>query len=174
MGDGWHVGNGQHDGRRHDNHGKGQQAGGTTTAADGADPHHPPPLFESQDAEDAAYREYNAKYCLNYVRTFFNHHLDDPWFRSRLSPLEAHRQAARERKRASAEACEIRREVAQSLEDAAKGAIPKKDPGSPEYLGPPRCNFVAGVPARGRDEAHRHRGRPALPTATTSGCGSTA
>ena len=32
MGDGWHVGNGQHDGRRHDNHGKGQQAGGTTTA----------------------------------------------------------------------------------------------------------------------------------------------
>jgi hypothetical protein len=31
-GDGWHVGNGQHDGRRHENHGKGQQAGGTTTA----------------------------------------------------------------------------------------------------------------------------------------------
>jgi hypothetical protein len=128
----------------------GVDAGGTAVvvvavvAADGADPHHPPPLFESQDAEDAAYREYNAKYCLNYVRTFFNHHLDDPWFRSRLSPLEAHRQAARERKRASAEACEMRREVAQSLEDAAKGAIPKKDPDSPEYLGPPRCNFVAG------------------------------
>jgi hypothetical protein len=113
-------------------------------AADGADPHRPPPLFESQEAEDAAYRGYNAKYCLNYVRTFFNHHLDDPWFRSRLSPLEAYRQAGRERKRASAEACEMRREIVQSLEDAAKGAIPKKDPDSPEYLGPPRCNFVAG------------------------------
>ncbi len=32
QGDGWHVGDGRHDGRRHDNHGKGQQAGGTTTA----------------------------------------------------------------------------------------------------------------------------------------------
>jgi hypothetical protein len=109
------------------------EAGGTAfVAADRADPHCPPPLFESQEAEDAAYRGYNAKYCLNYVCTFFNHHLDDPWFRSRLSPLEAYRQAVRERKRALAEACEMRREIVQSLEDTAKGVIPKKDPNSPE------------------------------------------
>lgn len=116
--------------------------GGTDVVVDDDD--RPPPLFESPDAEDSAYREYNTKYCLNYVRTFFNHHLDDPWFRTRLSPLEAHRQAAKERKRASAEASEMRREIVQSLEDAASGVIPKKDPDSPEYLGPPKCNFVAG------------------------------
>ena len=115
--------------------------------ADGGMPNLPPPppsLFESPDAEDAAYREYDTKYCLNYVRTFFNRHLDDPWFRVRLSPLEAVRQAARERKRASAEAGEMRREITQSLEDTASGVIPKKDPDSPEYLGPPKCSFVSG------------------------------
>ncbi len=52
--------------------------GTTVIEVDGVDPHHPPPLFESQDAKDAAYCEYNTKYCLNCIRTFFNHHLDDP------------------------------------------------------------------------------------------------
>ncbi len=38
----------------------------------------------------------------------------------------------------------MRREIVQSLEDTVKGGIPKKDPNSPECLGLPRCNFVAG------------------------------
>ena len=103
----------------------------------------PPPLFDSTDAEEVAYREYNAKYCLNYVQKFFNKHIDDPWFRARLSPLEAVRFATKERKRASAEAYEMRREIVQSLDDATSGVIPKKDPDCPEYLGSPKCNFIA-------------------------------
>ncbi len=101
-----------------------------------------PPLFESEEAENEAYEEYNAKYCLSHVRTFFNHHLDDPWFRRRLSPLEAYRQAKKERTRANEEASEMKKEILQSLEDMQSGVIPKKDPDCPDYLGPPKCNFV--------------------------------
>ncbi|KAL7446113.1 hypothetical protein ACHAXH_008725 [Discostella pseudostelligera] len=103
----------------------------------------PPPLFDTIDAEMEAYSEYNTKYCLNYVRTFFNHHLDDPWFRNRLSPLEKYRQASKERARANYEANEMKKEMIHSLEDMNSGVIPKKDPDCPEYLGPPKCNFVA-------------------------------
>jgi len=103
----------------------------------------PPPLFESSQAELQAYQEYNTKYCLNYVRTFFNHHLDDPWFRTRLSPLETYRAATKERVRSNNEAKEVKKEIVQSLEDMKSGVIPKKDPDCAEYLGPPMCNFVA-------------------------------
>ncbi|KAL7554685.1 hypothetical protein ACHAWF_018201 [Thalassiosira exigua] len=113
------------------------------SASSSSRPSRPPPAFESQDAEDAAYRDYNSKYCLNYVRTFFNHHLDDPWFRARLSPLERVRRAKRERSRADGEAFDVRREILQSLEDVTKGVIPKKDPDCGEHLGAAKCNFVA-------------------------------
>lgn len=124
---------------------------------------HPPPLFDSLDAEVEAYGEYNTKYCLNYVRTFFNHHLDDPWFRLRLSPLEKYRQASKERFRANYEANEMRKEIIQSLEDMNSGVIPKKDPDCPEYLGPPKCNFVAscrlgvGTKPSSGTSLHHHR-----------------
>jgi hypothetical protein len=106
-------------------------------------PSPPPPLFDSINAEEVAYREYNSKYCVNYVQKFFNKHIDDPWFRSRLSPLESLRCAIKERKRATAEANEMKREILQSLDDATSGVIPKKDPDCPEYLGSPKCNFIA-------------------------------
>lgn len=32
------------------------------------------------------YDEYRKLYCLNYIRSFFNKHLDDSWFRQRFSP----------------------------------------------------------------------------------------
>ena len=119
----------------------------------------PPPLFDSIDTEEVAYREYNAKYCLNYVQKFFNKHIDDPWFRLRLSPLEAIRCTTKERKRASAEANEMKREILQSLEDATSGVIPKKDPDCPEYLGSPKCNFIASC----------RLGVGTKPSSTTSG-----
>lgn len=102
----------------------------------------PPPIFESEEAEAEAYEEYNSKYCLEYVRQFFNSHIDEPWFRRRLSPLETYRQAKKERTRANEEAAELKKEILQSLEDMQAGVIPKKDPDCPDYLGPPRCNFV--------------------------------
>ena len=103
----------------------------------------PPPLFETLEAESSAYIDYNKKYCLNYVRTFFNHHLDDPWFRTRLLPLEPFRKAEKERSRSTAEANKLKKEILQSLEDMNLGVIPKKDPDCADYLGPPMCNFVA-------------------------------
>ena len=102
------------------------------------------PLFENPEAETEAYADYNMKYCLNYVRIFFNHHLDDPWFRQRLSPLEAVRKAQKERIRSNNEAAEFRKEILTSLEEQQSGVIPKKDPDCPDYLAPPKCNFVSG------------------------------
>ena len=134
-----------------------------------AEPEKPqaPPLFENEESESDAYTEYNTKYCLNYVRTFFNHHLDDPWFRTHLSPLETYRVATKERKRSNTEAIELRKEILSSLEDMKKGVIPKKDPDCAEYLGAPKCNFVAScrlgvgtkpTSAAGHHHHHHHGG----------------
>ena len=93
----------------------------------------------------SGYKEYNAKYCLDFVRTFFNIHLDDPWFRSRLSPLQKLRRVKSERTRAQKEEASFRAEALQSLEESTSGAIiPRKDPDCPDYLGLPRCAFVGG------------------------------
>ena len=120
----------------------------------------PPPLFESPEAEEEAYNDFNQKYCLNYVRNFFNQHIDDPWYRVRLSPLETHRQVSKELKRAKMEASELKKEIQQSLEDMKSGVIPKKDDDCAEYLGPPKCNFVAacrlGVGTKPTHHHHHH------------------
>lgn len=107
-------------------------------------PHQHPPLFESDQEATQAYTIYNHKYCLNYIRTFFNSHLDDPWFRHHLSPLVKYRQATAERTRSNVEANEIKKEILYSLEESNLGVIPKKDPDCPEYLGSPKCSFVSG------------------------------
>ncbi|KAL9183775.1 hypothetical protein ACHAXT_004631 [Thalassiosira profunda] len=111
--------------------------------AETADTNAPPPLFDSPAAETKAYEEYAAKHCLSYVRTFFNSHLDDPWFRARLSPLEQCRAARKERARAAVEAGAMKKEIVASLEEADKGAIPKKDEDG-GHLPPAKCGFVAG------------------------------
>lgn len=65
--------------------------------------------------EDETYDDYRKKYCLNYVRTFFNTHLDDSWFRSLYSPLVKHRLALQERTRAKNEAQSFAQELDSSL-----------------------------------------------------------
>ncbi|KAL3801018.1 hypothetical protein HJC23_002311 [Cyclotella cryptica] len=119
----------------------------------------PPPLFASPEEATAQYYDYNSKYCLNYVRTFFNSHLDDAWFRLRLSPLVQYRHAANEKTRANAEATEFRKEILHSLEESNLGVIPKKDPDCPDYLGPPKCSFVSscrlGVGTKPTASVHR-------------------
>jgi SERRATE/Ars2, N-terminal domain len=60
---------------------------------------------EKEDSnDDQGYEDYRKGYCLNYIRTFFNQHLDDSWFRSLYSPLEQYRVALQERNRARGEA----------------------------------------------------------------------
>ena len=53
---------------------------------------------------DEDYDEYRKSYCLNYVRTFFNEHMDDSWFRSLYSPLARYEVARQELDRAAREA----------------------------------------------------------------------
>lgn len=65
----------------------------------------------------ADYQAYNKDTCLKYVRSFFNKHLDDAWFRERYSPLEYKRKVQSHRERAALEATAILKEVQTSLQD---------------------------------------------------------
>ncbi len=65
----------------------------------------------NQSISKESYDDYVKRYCLNYIRTFFNYHLDDQWFRQRYSPLEYKRFIEKERSRASKEAHIINREI---------------------------------------------------------------
>ena len=64
-----------------------------------------------QQQQRESYDDYVQKYCLNYVQTFFNHHIDDQWFRQRYSPLEFKRFVQKERNRASKEAFIFSQEI---------------------------------------------------------------
>jgi len=50
------------------------------------------------------YASYRKKYCLDFIRSFFNAHLDDEWFRERFSPLCRRSVAIRRRERSIREA----------------------------------------------------------------------
>jgi len=68
---------------------------------------------EEKTEED--YDEYRKSYCLNYVRTFFNEHMDDSWFRFMYSPLERYQVAQQEKNRAAEESKEFAQELESSL-----------------------------------------------------------
>jgi len=65
--------------------------------------------FRTESKE--SYDEYRQRYCLNYVRAFFNEHMDDSWFRNRYSPLGRKRTVIEYLERASSESLEIRQEL---------------------------------------------------------------
>mmetsp|Transcript_31507 Transcript_31507/g.48233 ORF Transcript_31507/g.48233 Transcript_31507/m.48233 type:complete len:828 (+) Transcript_31507:68-2551(+) len=69
---------------------------------------------ETTTALNEKYKEYRKQYCLNYIRLFFNDHLDDGWFRSKYSPLGRKQVELLERERAALEASRIMEEVQQS------------------------------------------------------------
>ena len=79
------------------------------------------------DAEKESYDEYRKRYSLNYVRSFFNTHMDDSWFRSRYSPLGKKRGIISERERAKQEARVLQSQLESSLK---------------ENHGDQRCTFV--------------------------------
>jgi hypothetical protein len=73
---------------------------------------------KTEEEKDAAiavsketYDEYRQRYCLNYVRAFFNEHMDDSWFRNRYSPLARKRVALQHLERAAMEAHRISRDL---------------------------------------------------------------
>ena len=79
---------------------------------------------DDDNASDSAYDEYRKGYCLNYIRTFFNQHMDDSWFRSLYSPLEEQRVTIQERQRALQEAQAFGAELEASLAKNASDKSP--------------------------------------------------
>eukprot|EP00526_Cylindrotheca_closterium_P006740 CAMPEP_0113640358 /NCGR_PEP_ID=MMETSP0017_2-20120614/21181_1 /TAXON_ID=2856 /ORGANISM="Cylindrotheca closterium" /LENGTH=731 /DNA_ID=CAMNT_0000551635 /DNA_START=335 /DNA_END=2530 /DNA_ORIENTATION=- /assembly_acc=CAM_ASM_000147 len=67
------------------------------------------------DKGEKEYDDYRRGYCLNYVRTFFNEHMDDSWFRSLYSPLGTYRVALQAQDRMSQEAETFARELRESV-----------------------------------------------------------
>ena len=57
----------------------------------------------------ASYDAYRKQYCLNYIRSFFNKHLDDSWFRLKYSPAVRCQYWLREQQRARHEAALLQR-----------------------------------------------------------------
>ena len=63
-----------------------------------------------EQGNDGDYESYKKDYCLKYVRSFFNKHLDDSWFRAQYSPAVRKGAVARDRQRAAREAQKMRQE----------------------------------------------------------------
>jgi len=78
---------------------------------------------KKQDGDDSeeAYEDYRRKYCLNYVRSFFNKHLDDSWFRAKYSPAAKKHCKEQERERAAAEAKAVSEAIQASLDSVVAG-----------------------------------------------------
>ena len=88
--------------------------GGKSSPAEGDDDNN------NSEESNSEYDEYRKGYCLNYIRTFFNEHMDDSWYRSKYSPLDAHRAALQEVDRATREASQMVSELEESLEKKDK------------------------------------------------------
>jgi hypothetical protein len=54
---------------------------------------------KNEDSVQETYEEYRKRYCLNYIRSFFNKHLDDSWFRRLYSPGVQYQTRVQERQR---------------------------------------------------------------------------
>ena len=83
----------------------------------------------NEGKSDEDYHEYRKSYCLNYVRTFFNEHMDDSWFRSIYSPYEKFQVETQERRRAIKEAGDFSKELESSLaKTISSTSTSEKDP----------------------------------------------
>jgi hypothetical protein len=97
---------------------------------------------KNPDATDD-YDVYRRKYCLSYIRAFFNQHLDDSWFRIRYSPAARQKYTLTERNRAITEAKCLLKEASASdtafVEHARLGVGQKK--GAQTTTAPPSHLF---------------------------------
>lgn len=78
-----------------------------------------------------SYDEYRKRFCLNYVRSFFNTHMDDFWFRNRYSPLGKKREIMKERERSKHEAQVFQSQMEASLQQHSSSTNTTE-----------RCSFV--------------------------------
>jgi len=71
---------------------------------------------KTEEEAVALYDTYRLNYGLNYVRSFFNQHMDDSWFRARYSPLAQFKEQKQEIVRAQQEAAFFQSEMDASIE----------------------------------------------------------
>jgi hypothetical protein len=90
----------------------------TTAAATTEDIEETEKEEEEEQATDTLYQDYKKQYCLRHVRTFFNHHLDDAWFRQTYSPCLRYRLGLEERKRAQVEAQQMKQQCLKFLQES--------------------------------------------------------
>lgn len=106
---------------------------------------------------DEDYDEYRKSYCLNYVRTFFNEHMDDSWFRSLYSPLERYEVEMQERRRATTEAGDFSKELESSLaKSISSNSSSEKDP-SFFVL---KARLGGGIRQTGKQDYHHNHHSP--------------
>ena len=106
---------------------------------------------------DEDYDEYRKSYCLNYVRTFFNEHMDDSWFRSLYSPLERYEVALQERRRASNEAGDFSRELESSLAKTISSSSSSESDTSFFVL---KARLGGGIRQTGKPDYHHNHHSP--------------
>lgn len=75
---------------------------------------------ESDSPIITAYQKYKQQYCLRYVRSVLNHHLDDTWFRAITSPLAKYRHVQANCERAYNEAAIFQKQVVGLLLQVAR------------------------------------------------------
>lgn len=91
-------------------------------------------IQEQDPQQQETYDEYRQEYCLNYVRSFFNEHMDDSWFRKAYSPLEKKREMEKELERSADEAAAFFHQVTaspQSFIEQARLGYGTKETGLP-------------------------------------------
>jgi len=126
---------------------------------------HDPNANNAKDPEELKrqYQAYNQESCLKYVRSFFNQHLDDTWFRERYSPLEYKRKVQSHKERAACEAMAVLNEVRSSLDDLSSKRQSKEKPGPTTSNSLEVPSFIINArlgngvkPANDSREAHSH------------------
>ncbi|GKY93762.1 hypothetical protein MPSEU_000343400 [Mayamaea pseudoterrestris] len=76
---------------------------------------------DSSTAMTTRYDNYKQQYCLRYVRSILNHHLDDSWLRDLMSPRQRYLRAQLHQQRASLEAQLMHEQLQQIMQQSATG-----------------------------------------------------
>jgi hypothetical protein len=119
---------------------------------------------EEKTEED--YDEYRKSYCLNYVRTFFNEHMDDSWFRFMYSPLERYQVARQERNRAVQESKEFAQELESSVSKTISSSSTTTNANGSSSSSRDASFFVlksrlgGGIRQTGKSDYHHHHSSP--------------
>eukprot|EP00536_Pseudo-nitzschia_multiseries_P011173 jgi/Psemu1/205115/e_gw1.366.58.1 len=115
---------------------------------------------------DEDYDEYRKSYGLNYVRTFFNEHMDDSWFRSLYSPLARYEVAQLENNRAAKEAADFVQELESSLAKTISSSTSSSE-SEPSFF-VLKARLGGGIRQTGKSDYHHNHHSPSKPSRQSS------